>query len=205
VLTEAQAALEKKRELELAKVTAAAVKRYRTQIERDPRDFVANPNGSVTVVEFFDYNCAYCKLIAPNVVELIKDNPDIRFVFKEYAFQTNWSLAAAKLALTPAAKAHGVEFYDALMSQKPLDGEAIQRSLVAAGVDVAAARRGAEDPAIERQLIDTHQLVEALGIEGTPAFIVGDIIVPGADVNALKAAIASARSQQKKAAARSTT
>jgi protein-disulfide isomerase len=60
------------------------VNKYRQALERDPRDFVANPNGSITVVEFFDYRCGYCKLAAPQIVELIQKNPDVRFVFKDF-------------------------------------------------------------------------------------------------------------------------
>src|SRR5690349_9644948 len=107
VLEEMVAKLEQKQQVAKAKDTAAAVSRHRAQLERDPRDFVANPDGRITVVEFFDYNCGYCKLSAPEVVKLIQENPDVRFVFKEFAFQTPHSVAAAKIALTPEGKSKG--------------------------------------------------------------------------------------------------
>jgi protein-disulfide isomerase len=193
VLTEAMVKLREKEQLKQETAAKAAVQKFRAQLERDPRDFVANPNGEFTVVEFFDYNCAYCKLAAPEVVKLIEQNPDVRFVFKEFAFQTEYSVAAAKLALTPAAKPNGLAFYKALMSQKPLDGAAIERSLKAAGIDADAAHSAAADPAIEKQISDAHELAGQLGIDGTPAFVVGDQLINGADLPALRAAIAKMR------------
>jgi protein-disulfide isomerase len=193
VLEEVSVKLQEKARLDRSKQAQAAIEKYRSQLERDPRDFVANPAGKVTVVEFFDYNCAYCKTVAPEVVKLIQENPDVRFVFKEFAFQTEHSIEAAKIALTPAGKQGGVALYANLMAQKPLNQAAIDRSLQAAGVDVAAARRAARDPAIERQLLDVHALASALDIEGTPGFVVGKHIIPGADIDALRAAITEAR------------
>jgi protein-disulfide isomerase len=193
VLEEVSVKLQEKVRLDRSKQAQAAIEKYRSQLERDPRDFVANPSGKITVVEFFDYNCAYCKAVAPEVVKLVRENPDVRFVFKEFAFQTEDSIDAAKIALTAAGKQRGMELYASLMAQKPLNQASIDRSLQAAGVDAAAARRASRDPAIERQLLDVHALASALGIEGTPGFVVGKHIIPGADVDAVRAAITEAR------------
>ena len=198
VLEETVNALEKKKQADVAKASTAALSKHRAQLERDPRDFVANPNGQVTVVQFFDYNCGYCKLIAPEVVKLVRENPDVRFVFKEYAFQSDSSVQAASLALTPQGKSKGLALYEALMSQKPLNQDTIARSLVSAGVDAAAAGRAAQDPAIERQLLDTHALAQAINANGTPTFIIGDTIIPGADPQALRAAILQAKTKDLK-------
>lgn len=193
VIQEAVTKLQEKQEAEAAKAATDGLKTYRKQLERDPRDYVANPKGSITVVEFFDYNCGYCKLAAPEVMQLIQENPDVRFVFKEFAFQTPDSIEAAHIALTPQAKAKGLELHRLLMAQKPLNQAAIDRSLREAGVDPAAARAAAKDPAIERQLLDVRALAQALHIDGTPAFVVGDKVIPGADIEALRAAIAAAK------------
>jgi Protein-disulfide isomerase len=193
VLQEMSTALQQKQLAELAKSSSEAIAKHRAQLERDPRDFVANPGGSVTVVEFFDYNCAYCKLAAPEVVKLIRENPDVRFVFKEFAFQTEESVLAAHIALTPVAKPKSLEIYAGLMAQKPLDQAAIDRVLRENGVDPKVAREQAKDPAIQRQMLDIRALAQALNIDGTPAFVVGDKIIPGADMDALKAAIAQAK------------
>jgi protein-disulfide isomerase len=193
VLEEMAAKLQEKQQLKQQAAAKDALAKFRQQLERDPRDLVFNPGGSITVVEFFDYNCGYCKVAAPDVVKLIKNNPDVRFVFKDFAFQTQDSITAAKMVLTPTARPKGLELYTGLMAQKPLNPETVDRVFKAAGVDPAQARAGAKDPAIERQIAETHDLARALGIDGTPAFVVGDQIIHGADLNALKAAIETAR------------
>jgi protein-disulfide isomerase len=193
VIREAANKLAENERLAAAKASTAAIGKYRSQLEQDPRDFVANPNGKITVVEFFDYRCGYCKLAAPQIVSLIEQNPDIRFVFKEFPIFGSVSDTAAKVALTPAAKAKGVALYKALMTEKALDDAALDRNLAAIGVNAAAARKDAEQADIQRQILDTHALAEALKIDGTPAFIVGDTMIPGADITALRVAIATAR------------
>lgn len=189
VIREAVNKLQENEQLAAAKASTDAIAKYRAQLERDPRDIVINPNGKVTVVEFFDYRCGYCKLAAPEVVKLIHDNPDIRFVFKEFPIFGEVSDTAAKVALTPAAKPKALALYTSWMGEKALDDQLLDKDLAAAGVDPAAARKAAEDPAIQRQLLDTRALATNLKIEGTPAFIVGDTMVPGADLPALRTAI----------------
>ena len=98
LLKEMATKLEAQEQLKQQTASKDAVQKFRQRLERDPRDLVANPGGSITVVEFFDYNCGYCKLAAPEVVKLIKSNPDVRFVFKEFAFQTENSIAASRMA-----------------------------------------------------------------------------------------------------------
>jgi protein-disulfide isomerase len=193
VIREAVKKLQENDRLAAAKASVDAIDKHRSQLERDPRDFVANPDGKVTVVEFFDYRCGYCKLAAPQVVQLIKDNPDVRFVFKEFPIFGSVSDTAAKVALTPQGKAKAMDLYQGWMGEKALDDNALDRHLQAAGVDPAAARKAAEDPAIARQLLDTRTLATALRIEGTPAFVIGDNLVPGADLTAVRAAIAEAK------------
>jgi protein-disulfide isomerase len=177
------------------KASTDAIGKFRGQLERDPRDFVANPSGRLTVVEFFDYRCGYCKLAAPEVVKLIGENPDVRFVFKEFPIFGEVSDTAAKVALTRQGKAKGVQLYQALMGEKALDDAALDRHLAEVGIDPAAARKDAQHPLIERQILDAHVLAEAMKIDGTPAFIVGDTMIPGADLPALRAAIAKAKGQ----------
>ncbi len=198
VIREAVDKLHENEQAAAAKASVQAIDKFRGQLERDPRDFVVNPDGKVTVVEFFDYRCGYCKLAAPQVVQLIKDNPDVRFVFKEFPIFGAVSDTAAKVALTPQGKAKGLALYQGWMGEKALDDAALDRHLQAEGLDAAAARKAAEDPAIERQLLDTRALANALKIQGTPAFVVGDTLVPGADLPALRAAITVAKAGQLK-------
>jgi protein-disulfide isomerase len=193
VIREAAEKLSQNERLAAVKASTDAIDKYRGQLERDPRDFVANPDGKITVVEFFDYRCGYCKLAAPEVVKLIAENPDVRFVFKEFPIFGEVSDTAAKVALTRQAKAKGVQLYQSLMGEKALDEAALDRHLAAVGIRPAEARRDAQHPLIARQILDTHALAEAMKIDGTPSFIVGNTMIPGADMAALRSAIATAR------------
>ncbi|WP_395671844.1 DsbA family protein [Phenylobacterium sp.] len=193
VLEEVSMKLAEKKQLEAIKASSAAIDRHRAQLERDPRDLVVNPTGQITVVEFYDYRCGYCKVIAPKVNQLIRENPDVRFVFKELPIFGEVSDTAARLALTPVVKAKGLDVYSRWMNEKSLTDAALDRHLQAAGVDPGAARVAAQSGAISRHLADTQALARALGIQGTPAFVVGDTLIPGADEGALRAAIVQAK------------
>jgi protein-disulfide isomerase len=198
VIREAADRLHEQEQAAAQKASTNAIAKFRGQLERDPRDFVANPDGKVTVVQFFDFRCGYCKLAAPQIMQMIKDNPDVRFVFKQFPIFGEVSDTAARIALTPQGKAKGLELYQGWMGEKALDEAALDRHLQAAGVDPAAVRKAAADPAIERQLLDTRTLAAALHIEGTPAFVIGDTLVPGADMGAVRAAIMQAKASDLK-------
>jgi protein-disulfide isomerase len=197
VIEEAVSKLNEQRQVEAAAERDSDAKRLippnREALERDARDLVVNPNGKITVVEFFDYNCGYCKSSAPEILDIAEKNPDIRLVLKELPIFGEASDTAAKVALTPAGKAKGVELFKAFMAQKPLDEAAIDRILAAHGLDPAAVRKAAASPEVEKQIADVRALAVALKIQGTPAFVVGDVMIPGADMAALRAAITQAK------------
>jgi protein-disulfide isomerase len=190
VIEEAVVKLQENKQAAAAEGAKAALAKHRQQLERDPRDFVANPDGKYTVVEFFDYRCGYCKVSAPEVLKLIRENPDVRFVFKEFPIFGAESNLAAEVALSPAGMPKNLALFERFMAEKALDEAAIDRHLRAVGVDPAAARAGGSSAEVKQHIADTRALAMTLGIEGTPAFIVGDHMIPGADMAALKAAIA---------------
>lgn len=198
VLEEMALKLREKQTLAAAKASAATVNKYRQQLERDPRDVVINPNGEFTVVEFFDYRCGYCKVVAPEMVKLMQENPDVRFVFKEFPIFGEVSETAARIALTAEGKTKGLQLYKALMEDRGLDEAALDRHMIEVGLDPAAVRKAAASPAITEQLDDVRTLAQALGLQGTPAFIIGDYVIPGADLDAVKAAIAKVKGQNLK-------
>jgi len=205
VIEEAVVKLRQKQMLEQAKSQAGNVAKYRQQLERDPRDLVINPNGEFTVVEFFDYRCGYCKVVAPEVMKLMQENPDVRFVFKEFPIFGEVSDTAARMALTPQGKQKGVELYKAWMADKGLDEAALDRHLANAGLDPVAVRKAAADPAISQQIQDIRMLAGALGLQGTPAFVVGDYLIPGADIGSVRAALAKVKAGAMKRPAASPT
>ncbi|HEY9219722.1 MAG TPA: DsbA family protein [Phenylobacterium sp.] len=193
VLLEAQARLQEKQAAEATKIAQASLVQNRQALERDPRDFVANPEGSITVVEFYDYNCGWCKVAAPEVVKLIRANPDVRFVFKDYVIFGADSELAARVALTPAVRAKTLDFHQRLMAQKPANEAAIDRELTALDLNPAAVKTAANSPEITQHLNDTRALAEKLRIGGTPHFVIGDEMIEGANLKALELAIAKAR------------
>lgn len=200
VLVEMSNKLQAKQAAEKASSAKGAINKYRQALERDPRDFVANPNGSITVVEFFDYRCGYCKLAAPQIVDLIQKNPDVRFVFKDFVIFGHDSEVAARMVLGAKDQGKTIELHKRLMAEKSLDAAAVMRIAQAMGINLTKARAVGESEAVTQHLADTHALAEALAIEGTPAFFVGDTMIPGADMHALNLAIDQARAAKAKKA-----
>ena len=161
--------------------------KYRAAIERDPRDYVANPAGKYTVTEFYDYRCPHCANAAPRVLALIHDNPDVRFVFKEMPIFGATSEHAARAAL--AVKKDGGDYlgvYQAFMTARPLDDDAIDRIAQQKGAKALTLISGDEADAANAQIADVTKLFNQLALGGTPAFIVGDQIIPGEDVDAVR-------------------
>ena len=196
VIEEAVQKLGEKREIEAAQAATSAIETHRAALEQDPRDFVANPKGTITVTEFFDYRCGYCKIAATEMASIIEENPDVRVVFKEFPIFGEQSDETAAIMLTDLAKPKTLELHERLMGEKSLDDAALDRHLRAVGIDPAAAREAAQAPAIQQQLVDTHELAASLGINGTPAFVIGNRLISGADMEAVKAAITAAQAEK---------
>ncbi len=199
-----QEAVEKLQEKRQAEATAqyqdslakgkAALPAVRQKLERDARDFVANPSGRITLTEFYDYRCPHCVNAAGKVLEIIRANPDVRVVFKEMPIFGATSEHAARAAIAVKAKGGDyVGFYRTLMSTPGLNDEAVDQFARALGVDPVKAQSGPTRDAADTQIADVHKLATALHIDGTPAFIVGDEIIPGEDMDAVQAAITKAR------------
>ncbi len=195
VIREAVQKLQANDQAKAASESKTAIAQNRAAIERDPRDFVANPNGRVTVTEFYDYRCPHCINVAPGVLQLIAQDHDVRFVFKEMPIFGALSERAARGAM--AVKQKGGDYlgvYKDFMNAKPLNDEAVDRVLKAHGIDPASIETPAAKQAGEAQISDVQSLANALGIEGTPAFVIGDTIIPGESMPLVKDAIAAQRS-----------
>lgn len=199
VLMEASQKLQEKQAQQQAVSAQKAIGQYRQAIERDPRDIVINPSGTVTVTEFFDYRCGYCRHAAPEIVDLIQKNPDIRLVLKDFVIFGHDSEAAARLALGAKDQGKSLELYKALMAENALDAAGALRIAKGLGIDLDKAKPIGESQAVTQHLADTEALAKTLALTGTPAFIVGDTLVPGADINALKLAIEQTRAAAAKA------
>ena len=181
-----------------------AIASRRTLLERDPRDAVlGNPKGAVTVVEFFDYRCPFCKAAEPDVEKLLADNPDVRLVLKQFPIldledHTHISEDASRAAIAANAQGRFGPVHRALLADKALDDAGVAAVLKAAGVDTTKAQGVEGSAATTTELADVHALARALGIDGTPGFVVGDQMIAGAQMDALRAAIIQARKSERR-------
>lgn len=166
------------------------------ELFNDPADPVGgNPDGDVTVVEFFDYQCGYCKQVHPALNRLIADDDRVRVVYKEFPILGPASLTAAKAALASRAQGKYVAFHDALMAHRgPLDTDRILAIAEDVGLDTQKLKTDMDAPEVAEIITANLRLAEALNIRGTPAFVVGDQLVPGAiGLDALKELVDEAR------------
>lgn len=143
----------------------------------DPRDPAFGPaNAKVTVIEFFDYRCPGCKAITPDLLRLMRANPDVRFVFKDWPILDRQGQPLSQLAARAALAAHQqgkyLAVYEALLREPSVDEAAIQRILAANGIDLAQAEAAINAPETTRHLTDIHTAAGALGLVGTPTFFI---------------------------------
>ena len=167
----------------------------------DPNSYVGgNPDGDITLVEFFDYQCGYCKRVHPTVSKLLKEDGNIRFVYKEFPILGPASVYAARAAIASRAQNKYFEFHNALMEFKgPLSKERILKTASMIGLDAIKLAKDVElnETGSDRVMELNYGLAKDLDINGTPAFVVGGTVIRGAaDLASLKDAIASGRAEK---------
>jgi protein-disulfide isomerase len=197
VLEEATRALQDKRDEEASAGRSQTLAKMRDEIEKDPAaPVIGNPNGDVTVVEFFDYQCSYCRSVLPTIVSIMENDKKVRYVLKELPILGNASLLASRASIAAWKLDPGKywDFHRALMGAKPLNESTIMVLAAKAGLDRAKLRKAMDDPAIGEIIQRNYKLAEQLNVTGTPAFVIGDRFVPGAlDEDSLKSLISEAR------------
>jgi len=159
-----------------------AVRAHAPEIFRNPDSPVGgNPNGDVTIVEFFDYRCQYCKRSHRVLADLVAEDGRIRFVYKEFPILGPESVEAARAALAARRQGKYLPFHDALMRARgALHGDRLFRIAESTGLDVDRLRADMAAPDIDRAIRENLRLARSLNIRGTPAFVIGERIVPGA-------------------------
>lgn len=175
-----------------------ALAKQQDQIFNNPADpVVGNVNGDVTVVEFFDYRCPYCKRVSDSLMTLLKDDPNIKLVFKEFPILGPESTVAAKIALAAHRQGKYEQVHTAFMAHKgSFDQEALLDLAASVGADRAKLAADMQDPAIQGHLQANESLAGALGITGTPGFLFGKQLVPGAiSLDDMKKFVSAARAQ----------
>ncbi len=158
-----------------------AVIAYADKVLHDPASPVmGNPHGDVTIVEFFDYACPYCKAMQPRLERLLRTDHGVKLIVKEFPILTDESQVATKVALAAARQGKYAQFHDAMMDYRgPWDTDAIWQTARAVGLDLPRLRKDMASPAITQEIINNFNLARALRIFQTPGVIVGTHILTG--------------------------
>lgn len=184
VIEEAIDALQRKKEAERVAFQKQALKQAHAELYDSPANVVlGNPKGDVTVVEFFDYNCGYCKRAFPDMLALIAANPNLRFILKEFPVLGDGSRAAAEVATAVhrVAPMRYQDFHKRLITVRGEVNKAKAMEVASAvGVDTAAVEAELKKPAVSDAIEATLRLADGLGITGTPSYVIADDVVPGA-------------------------
>jgi protein-disulfide isomerase len=186
VLRDAMIELQRRQAAAEAKQRATAVKSNEKLIYDSPRGVViGNAQGDVSIVEFFDYNCGYCKRALDDMLTMTKADPKLKFILKEFPVLGEGSVAAAKVAVAVRMQdKRGTKYADFHRRLLGVRGEANhERALAAAkeaGLDIAQIERDLKSDEIEATLHESLALADALGISGTPSYVIGGQVVPGA-------------------------
>lgn len=181
LVLEALQALEARQAEAQAATAASVLTKERTTLERDPNaPILGNPEGDVTIVEFFDYNCPYCKRAMPEVNALLAEDTNVRLVLREWPILSEGSAFAARAALASRQQGKYAEMHDALMTMRgKVEAEAVLRIAGEVGLDVEKLKIDMRSPEVEEHIATSMRLAEALGFNGTPSFVVGDQLIPG--------------------------
>lgn len=200
VIQDAMAELEKRQSAADAEKHKAAVKQYSEALFASPRQVVlGNPDGNVTFVEFFDYNCGYCKRAMDDMLTLLKDDPKLKVVLKEFPVLGPGSVEAAQVAVAvrmqdKTGKKY-LEFHQKLLGGRGQADKA--RALAVAkdiGLDVVRLEKDLASAEVKASLQENFKLAEALGLNGTPSYVIGDNVVVGAvGLDALKEKVNTSR------------
>ena len=159
---------------------------------------MGNANGTITLYEFSDYNCGYCKRVFEPIQQLVRDNPDVRLVIKEFPILSQSSLVAAKAAIAAEMQGKFGDYHIAMMTYRgQITDAVVMRMAAQAGVDIEQLKSDMESPKTMAIIHRTREAAAALEINGTPGLVVGDTVVPGAiGLDELVKLIAEERNKQ---------
>ncbi len=197
-LIEVSQRLEANQKRQQAAKPSAAVAEYRQALYEAPASAVAgNPDGDVTIVEFFDYRCPYCKRSAPTLAALLDKDPGVRVIYKEFPILGPESVFASRAAIAARAQGGYVAFHLALMAAKGnLDERAVMRIAASSGLDLERLRRDMGAAEIGTLIEKNRKLARAVGVNGTPGFVIGNRVIAGyIDLARLQKVIAELRAE----------
>lgn len=182
VMVDVQTALEEKMEKAQTERLKAAITDNAAAIYREPDASVAgNPAGDITVVEFFDYNCGYCKRGLRDVIKLVETDPKVRVVFKELPILSKGSEEASRVALAARMQGKYWEMHRAMLEAKGQMNEAAALHIAEKlGLNMDKLKQDMASPEVEAEVKKSEDLAKKMGVNGTPHFLVGDRAIPGA-------------------------
>jgi len=184
-------AMERLRAKETGKQLAAIADKVTTPF---PGAVLGNPQGKVTLVEFTDFACTYCRGSVADVEALVRDNPDLRVVVRELPILSPQSAVAARWGLAAAEQGRYAAFHKAMFAAGRPDPANIQAAAKVAGLDLARAAKVIADPRINAEITTNLHYAQTLGFDGTPSWVIGDQAISGAvGREALAKAIEAAR------------
>jgi protein-disulfide isomerase len=200
ILQDAMDALDKHQKEADAEKARATIKDNNATIFNSPHQVVlGNPQGNVTMVEFFDYNCGFCKRALPDMLELLKTNPDLKFVLKEFPVLGQGSVEAAHVAVAARMQDSSgkkyIEFHQKLLGGRgPADKAHALAVAKEVGFDMARIEKDMDSDEVKKTIDEDMKLADALGVNGTPTYVVGDEVVVGAvGLDELRAKIKAAQ------------
>lgn len=195
IIREATVALATQEEKEKSARAAENMKTFKKDIFFAPSTPVSgNARGDVSIAVFFDYNCGYCRKSVPELNAVLKKDPSIRVVYKEFPILGAQSLVAAKAALAANLQGKYLKFHNALFEAGEIDDATIKSIAEKLGLNYAKLQKDMESKAVAEEIEKNYRLANSLEINGTPAYIVGNKLLPGAvDAEGLKQVIAAER------------
>lgn len=200
VLIQAGQELQRRQTAEADAKSKAALSGSKDKIFNDPNTPVGgNPKGDVNVVEFFDFQCGYCKMSEAAVEKLVKEDKNVRLVYKDYPILGPVSTEASKAALASVRQGKYIKFHDALMGAPGhITSDDIYKIAKDSGLDVEKLKKDMADDAIGKMVEANIGLGGEIGVRGTPMFIINDQTFPGAlQYEQLKKAVDDARAAKK--------
>ncbi len=202
VLQEVMAELEKKQALAETEKARSAIKSHSEALFNSPRQVtLGNPQGDVTFVEFFDYNCGYCKRALNDMVELMAKDPKLKVVLKEFPVLGQGSVEAAQVGVAVRMQDKSgkkyLEFHQKMLTGRGQADKA--RAMAVAkeiGLDMARLEKDLKSDEIDKTLQESLKLAEALGLNGTPSYVINnDVVIGAVGLSTLGQKIAAARKQ----------
>ncbi|BAO45237.1 DsbA family protein [Thiolapillus brandeum] len=181
VVIEAIQAWRSKQEAAESAMISESIKELMAEAKNTASPVWGNPKGDVTVVEFFDYNCPYCKSVFPSMHKLVKEDGNIKVVMKEFPVLGENSVYAAKAALAAQKQGKYEQFHSRMMSKDSrLSRDGVIAAAKQVGLDVDRLKKDMESSEVQEELDRSSIWAQRLGIGGTPAFVIGEELIPGA-------------------------